>query len=134
MAVQAGPVFENVQRDAEVDVLTFPAPLWHETGRRALHRHRLLGCDARSRLRLGQRRHLPRAMVHDRNHVALDMVPGKHGRIQYEKHKAAGKRFPVAIVLGGDPLGYLISGIEVPFGMCEYNYIGAILKQPVAVV
>src|SRR5438132_5696671 len=62
------------------------------------------------------------------------MVPGKHGRIHYEKHKAAGKRFPVVIVLGADPLGYLISGIEVPFGMCEYNYIGAILGAPVAVV
>ena len=62
------------------------------------------------------------------------MVPGKHGRIQYEKHKKAGKRFPVAIVLGGDPLGYLISGIEIPFGMCEWNYIGAILGEPVAVV
>ena len=45
------------------------------------------------------------------------MVPGKHGRIQYEKYKKAGKRFPVAIVVGGDPLGYLISGIEIPFGV-----------------
>ena len=75
-----------------------------------------------------------RVQLLDKNHVALDMVPGKHGRIQYEKHKAAGKRFPVAIVLGGDPLGYLISGIEIPFGMCEWNYIGSILKNPVAVV
>jgi UbiD family decarboxylase len=66
--------------------------------------------------------------------VAIDMVQGKHGRIQYEKYKKAGKPFPVVIVLGADPLGYLISGIEIPFGMCEYNYIGAILKQPVAVL
>jgi UbiD family decarboxylase len=62
------------------------------------------------------------------------MVPGKHGRIHYEKYKKAGKPFPVAIVLGCDPLGYLISGIEVPFGMCEWNYIGAILKAPVQVL
>ena len=75
-----------------------------------------------------------RAMVHDSNHVGIDMVQGKHGRIQYEKYKKAGRPFPVAIVLGADPLGYLISGIEIPFGMCEYNYIGAILRQPVAVV
>jgi UbiD family decarboxylase len=46
----------------------------------------------------------------------------------------AGKPFPVAIVCGCDPLGYLVSGIEVPFGMCEYNYIGAILGEPVSVV
>src|SRR5207247_8903457 len=75
-----------------------------------------------------------RVMGVDRHHVALAMGPGKHGRIHYEKHKQAGKRLPVAIVLGGDPLGYLISGIEVPFGMCEWNYIGAILKNPVAVL
>jgi UbiD family decarboxylase len=75
-----------------------------------------------------------RVQVIDRGHVALDMVPGKHGRIHYEKHKAAGRRFPVVIVLGADPLGYLISGIEVPFGMCEYNYIGSILKEPVSVI
>ena len=37
-------------------------------------------------------------------------------------------------MLGADPLGYLISGIEIPYGMCEYNYMGAILKQPVAAV
>ena len=36
--------------------------------------------------------------------------------------------------IGCDPLGYLISGIEVPFGLCEYNYIGAILGEPVSVV
>ena len=75
-----------------------------------------------------------RVQVLDGKHVALDMVPGKHGRIQYEKYKKAGKRFPVAIVVGGDPLGYLISGIEIPFGMCEWNYVGAILNQPVSVV
>src|SRR2546423_10715625 len=62
------------------------------------------------------------------------MLTRRQRRIHYEKHKAARKRFPVVIVCGGDPLGYLISGIEVPFGMCEYNYIGAILGAPVAVV
>jgi UbiD family decarboxylase len=75
-----------------------------------------------------------RVQVLDEKHVALDMVPGKHGRIQYEKYKKAGKRFPVVIVVGGDPLGYLISGIEIPFGMCEWNYVGSILKEPVAVI
>src|SRR5262245_38554201 len=130
--VQEGPVLENVQRDAEVDVLTFPAPLWHELdGGRYIG----TGCSVVTKdldtewINVGTYR----VMVHDSNHVGIDMVQGKHGRIQYEKYKRAGKPFPVVIVLGSDPLGYLISGIEIPFGMCEYNYIGAILKQPVAV-
>jgi UbiD family decarboxylase len=132
VTVQSGPVFENVQRDAEVNVLTFPAPFWHELdGGRYIG----TGCSVVTKdldsewVNVGTYR----VMVHDSNHVAIDMVQGKHGRIQYEKYKRAGKAFPVAIVLGADPLGYLISGIEIPFGMCEYNYIGAILKQPVAV-
>jgi UbiD family decarboxylase len=126
-----GAALENVDRD--VDVLKFPAPLWHEMdGGRYIG----TGCSVVTRdldtdwINVGTYR----VQVIDAKHVALDMVPGKHGRIQYEKHKAAGKRFPVAIVCGADPLAYLISGIEVPFGMCEYNYIGAILGEPVAVV
>ena len=122
----SGPVFENAQKAVNLEV--FPSPLWHEMdGGRYIG----TGCSVVTRdldsdwVNVGTYR----VQMLDRNHVALDMVPGKHGRIQYEKHKAAGKRFPVAIVLGGDPLGYLISGIEVPFGMCEYNYMGAILKE-----
>src|SRR3954468_7298576 len=129
--VKAGASLEHVER--EVDVLRFPAPLWHELdGGRYIG----TGCSVVTRdlesdwVNVGTYR----VQVIDRNHVALDMVPGKHGRIHYEKHKAAGKRFPVVIVCGADPLGYLISGIEVPFGMCEYNYIGAILGEPVAVL
>ncbi|PYS33091.1 MAG: UbiD family decarboxylase, partial [Acidobacteria bacterium] len=133
VVVNRGPVFESVQKNADVDVLIFPAPFWHELdGGRYIG----TGCSVVTRdfdsdwVNVGTYR----VMVHDRNHVAIDMVPGKHGRIHYEKYKAAGKPFPVVIVLGGDPLGYLISGIEIPFGMCEYNYMGAILQQPVAVV
>jgi len=129
--VKSGAALEHVER--EVDVLRFPAPLWHEhDGGRYIG----TGCSVVTRdlesdwVNVGTYR----VQVIDRNHVALDMVPGKHGRIHYEKHKAAGKRFPVVIVCGADPLGYLISGIEVPFGMCEYNYIGAILGEPVAVL
>src|SRR3954465_5463662 len=129
--VKSGAALEHVER--EVDVLQFPSPLWHEhDGGRCVG----TGCSVVTRdlesdwVNVGTYR----VQVIDRKHVALDMVPGKHGRIHYEKHKAAGKRFPGVIVCGADPLGYLISGIEVPFGMCEYNYIGAILGEPVSVV
>ena len=130
---KSGPVLDNLQKESKLDVLAFPAPLWHELdGGRYIG----TGCSVVTRdldsewINVGTYR----VQVIDRDHVALDMVPGKHGRIHYEKHKQAGKRFPVAIVLGSDPLGYLISGIEVPFGMCEYNYMGSILKQAVSVI
>jgi UbiD family decarboxylase len=129
--VKTGKVFENMQKTP--DLLKFPSPLWHEMdGGRYIG----TGCSVVTRdldsdwVNVGTYR----IQVFDKDHVCLDMVPGKHGRIHYEKYKKAGKRFPVAIVLGGDPLGYLISGIEIPFGMCEWNYIGAILKEKVQVI
>jgi UbiD family decarboxylase len=131
--VNSGPVLETIQKENKVDVLAFPSPLWHELdGGRYIG----TGCSVVTRdldsdwVNVGTYR----VQVHDKNHVGLDMVPGKHGAIQYDKYMKAGKPFPVVIVCGCDPLGYLISGIEVPFGMCEYNYIGAILREPVAVL
>ena len=133
VVVGTGPALENVRSADELDVFAFPSPLWHEKdGGRYIG----TGCSVVTRdldsdwVNVGTYR----VQAHDRNHVGLDMVPGKHGAIQYGKHMKAGKPFPVVIVCGADPLGYLISGIEVPFGMCEYNYIGAILGEPVAVV
>ncbi len=117
VVVKTGAAFEQAQKDVDVD--KFPSPFWHEMdGGRYIG----TGCSVVTRdldsdwVNVGTYR----MQALDKNHVALDMV--------------AGKRFPVAVVLGADPLGYLISGIEVPFGMCEYNYVGAILGEPVAVV
>ena len=133
VVVDGGPIFENVQSGDDVDLFSFPAPLWHEKdGGRYIG----TGCMVVTKdldsdwVNVGTYR----VMIHDRNHVGLDMIPGKHGAIQYDKHMKAGKPFPVSIVIGCDPLGYLVSGIEVPFGMCELNYIGAILGRPVEVV
>jgi UbiD family decarboxylase len=133
VTVEDGPILENIDSGDAVDLFAFPSPLWHEKdGGRYIG----TGCMVVTKdfdtdwINVGTYR----VMIHDKNHVGLDMIPGKHGAIQYEKHMKAGKPFPVAIVLGCDPLGYLISGIEVPFGMSEYDYIGAILGQPVEVV
>ncbi|HEY8486406.1 MAG TPA: UbiD family decarboxylase [Limnochordales bacterium] len=128
-----GPVLENQQSGQEVDVLRFPAPLWHE---RDGGRYIGTGCAVVTRdldsdwINVGTYR----VMVHGPNRVGLDMVAGKHGHIQYQKYMKAGKPFPVAIVIGADPLLCTIAGIEVPYGLCEYNYIGAILGRPVEVV
>ena len=133
VVTERGPILENVRGDEAVDLEVFPSPLWHEMdGGRYIG----TGCCVVTKdfdsdwVNVGTYR----VQLHDKRSVGLDMIPGKHGAIQYDKYMKAGKPFPVAIVLGCDPLGYLISGIEVPFGMCEYNYIGAILGEPVSVV
>lgn len=131
--VETGAVLENIQSGKDVDINIFPSPLWHEKDGGP---YIGTGCCVVTKdfdsdwVNVGTYR----VQAFDKNHVGLDMIPGKHGAIQYDKYMKAGKPFPVAIVIGCDPLGYLISGIEVPFGMCEYNYIGAILGEPVQVV
>ena len=133
VVAETGPVFENIQSGDAVDVNIFPSPVWHEKdGGRYIG----TGCMVVTRdldsgwINAGAYR----VMIHDKNHVGLNMIPAKHGAIQYEKYMKAGKPFPVAIVIGCDPLGYWISALEIPFGMCEYNYMGAIMKEPVSVV
>lgn len=133
VTVEHGPVLENVLRGEAVDVEAFPAPLWNEQdGGRFIG----TGCSVVTRdlesgwVNVGTYR----IQVVDKHRVTLMMIPGKHGHIQHAKYIAAGKPFPVAIVLGADPLNYLISGIEVPFEVSEFNYIGAILGEPVSVL
>src|SRR4051812_41588619 len=97
-----GSVLENTRKGKDVDLEIFPSPLWHEMdGGRYIG----TGCSVVTRdldsdwINVGTYR----VQLLDKQHLTLDMVPGKHGRIHYEKHKAAGKRFSVAIVFGGDP-------------------------------
>src|SRR5688572_30615259 len=68
-----GPVLENTMSGAEVDLYRFPAPLWHELdGGRYIG----TGCMVVTRdygsdwINVGTYR----VMVHDRNHVGLDMI------------------------------------------------------------
>src|SRR5688572_11999358 len=82
--VSSGPVLENVEKNP--DLLKFPSPLWHELdGGRYIG----TGCSVVTRdfdsdwVNVGTYR----VQVLSERHVALDMVPGKHGRIHYEKHK-----------------------------------------------
>ena len=81
--VETGPVFDNVRQGDDVDIGIFPAPLWHEKdGGRYIG----TGCMVVTKdfdsdwVNVGTYR----VMSHDARHVGLDMIPGKHGAIQYE--------------------------------------------------
>ena len=123
--VDSGPVSEHESRGDAVSVLDFPAPLWRELdGGRYIG----TGCLVVTRdfdsdwINVGTYR----AMVHDERSVGVNILSGKHGRIQYEKAFAAGERFPMAIVLGHDPLLALLAGVEMPYGVSEFDVASAI--------
>ncbi|HLB29741.1 MAG TPA: UbiD family decarboxylase, partial [Dehalococcoidia bacterium] len=75
-----------------------------------------------------------RVMVHDRNHVGLMIVPSHHGRWHMDQWLAQGKPMPVAIVAGMDPLLFVVASRELPAGLNEYEYAGAIQGEPVDVI
>ena len=131
--VSDGPVLENTMIGQDVNLLQFPAVQWNKNdGGKYIG----TGCSVITKdlesgwVNVGTYR----VMLHDKNRVGLMMIPGKHGDIQHAKYKEAKKPFPVAIVLGADPLSYLISGIEVPYEVSELNYMGAILGQSLSVI
>jgi len=131
--VSHGPILENVMQGDAVDLNQFPAVLWNkDDGGKYIG----TGCSVVSQdlesgwVNVGTYR----VMLQSKNKVGLMIIPGKHAHIQHTKYMDAKKPFPVVIILGADPLNYLISGIEVPFDVSEFNYIGAILGQPVEVI
>jgi len=119
--VGTGPVLENIDRDAAVDLNKFPVP--------RLHEHdggRYIGTDDLVIMRDPDDGWINgatyRSMLQDKNHVSLWISPGKHGRQIREKYFRAGRPCPVLISCGHDPLLFLAGGNELRFGLSEFDY------------
>ena len=132
-AVDSGPVFEEVHEGRGVNVLKFPTPIWHEKdGGRYIG----TGCAVITRdpdsdwINLGAYR----TMILDEKRVSIVIGHGKQGRMHYEKWWAREGRCPVAISLGHDPLLFALAGLEIPLGVGEYDYAGAVIGAPIDVV
>jgi UbiD family decarboxylase len=131
--VESGPVFENVITGNDIDVLKFPTPMWHPgDGGRYIG----TGCFNVTRdpdegwINAGTYR----IMIHDRNSVGFYISPGKHGRIHRDKYMARNEPMPVCMVLGVDPLTFLIACSAIPSGTCEFDIVGSYRKRPLQVV
>jgi 3-octaprenyl-4-hydroxybenzoate carboxy-lyase len=66
--------------------------------------------------------------------ASINMEPGKHGAQHVRAWFAKEGRAPVAVSLGHHPVFLLVAGTEVPLGISEFDYAGAILGEPVPVV
>jgi len=132
-AVSSGPLLENVFEGQDIDLLSLPAPHWHEgDGGRYLGSLDItisrdpdegwinLGCY--------------RVMVHDRDTLALYISPGHHGNIHRQKYFDRGQPFPVAISFGPDPLLWFFGQMEIPAGQSEYDYAGGVRGEAYEVI
>ena len=131
--VPSGPIFENVQRDDEVDIFKFPIPFVHEhDGGRYIGTEDLVVMrDPDSDwINVGTYR----IVAHSKNEVGVWISPGKHGRAIREKYFAKGQPCPVLISCGQDPILFLCSNAELPYGVSELDYAGGQRGSPVEVV
>ena len=131
--VDSGPVFENIERDDEVDLMKFPAPFLHEEDG-----GRYIGTDDLVIIRDYDTDWINtatyRIQLHNKNTLGIWMSPGKHGRIIREKYFSRDEPCPVAISLGHDPLLFLASSHEVDYGTDEVAYAAGHRDRPFQMV
>jgi UbiD family decarboxylase len=131
--VSDGPIFECVQRGDDVDLTSFPAPLWHSGDG-----GRYIGTGDMVVMRDPDQGYINvgvyRGMVQGRDRLSLWINPMKHGRIIVERYWERGQAAPVAVVLGCEPLTWMTSSMSPPFGQSEYELAGAYRGAPVELV
>ncbi len=131
--VESGHILENLETEDKVDLLKFPTPFWHEKdGGRFIGTGVAVITDDpdTGTINVGSYR----AQLYDRNTVGINAERGKHGAFHRDKYFKENKPMPVVMVFGPDPLLYVLAGSEIPTGVSELEYYGAIRKKPIKVI
>jgi UbiD family decarboxylase len=131
--VSTAPFLQNVREKDDIDLLAFPVPRWHaEDGGRFIG----TGClvvtsDPETGVHNGG---CYRMQVQNGGRsTTIAAVPGKHGAQNIARWFAKEGRAPVTVSFGHDPLLLVLGGTEVPAGVSELAYAGAVLGSRVPV-
>jgi UbiD family decarboxylase len=134
LPVADAPLLANEIPGDKVNLLDFPVPRWHEhDGGRFVG----TGCfvvtsDPETGVHNGG---CYRMEVQDEGRSAtIAAVPGKHGAQNIQRWFEREGRAPVTVSFGHDPLLLVLGGTEVPAGVSELAYAGAVLGERVPVV
>lgn len=132
VVVKNPPVLENTDKGDKIDFFKFPVPKWfiQDGGRYIGTADAIITRDMDNGwVNVGTYR----VMVKDKDHLTILMEASRHGRSHYEKYLKAGKPCPVALSFGHNPGINLFSANEVPEGVSEYNFLGAVRQKPMKV-
>lgn len=132
--VATSPVTENIVEGDKIDLSTFPVPLWHEhdggryigTGDIAITSNPETGAINGGCYRI--------QLQDEGRGATVSIVPGKHGAQNVQAWFAKHGRAPIVVSYGHDPLLLLLGGTDVPDGVSELDYAGAIMGRPLDVV
>lgn len=126
--VQEGPVLENQQTSSQVDLFKFPAPQWRSgDGGRYLGTATL--CVTQDRADGSINVGTARVMIHDARHVFYRVSAGKDSRRHFEQAQQTTGRLPIAISFGHDPSLLMVGGLNIPYGICEYDVWGGLMGE-----
>jgi phenylphosphate carboxylase beta subunit len=131
--VSSGPCKENIMKGDDIDLFKFPVPKFYpkDGGRFFGTAHFFVTKDPDSDwINLGTYR----AQLLDKNHLGTQFIKGKHSDIMLKKYAAMKKPMPVALVIGGDPLLFIVGAARISAFVSEYNFAGAVRGEPFRVV
>ena len=131
--VKTGPCKENIMKGNDIDLYKFPVPKFFpkDGGRFFGTAHFVVTQDPDTGwVNLGTYR----LQLLDRNTLGTQFIKGKHADIMLKKYQAMKKPMPVAVVVGCDPLLFLMGAARLSAFQSEYDLAGAIRGEPIEIV
>ncbi|MFH1351237.1 MAG: UbiD family decarboxylase [Pseudomonadota bacterium] len=131
--VDSGPCKENIIKGDDVDLFQFPAPHWQKLdgGRYIGTFHGVVTKDPDSGwTNVG----MYRQMIHDSKTTTMSVAQGQHIWFHWRKYRPRGKNMPLAVSIGWDQVLPAVAASPVPTGVDEYEIMGALRQEPVALV
>ena len=127
------PCKENIMKGSDIDLFKFPVPKWYpkDGGRFIGTAHYIISKDPDSGwINLGTYR----SQLLEKDKIGTQFIKGKHADIMLKKYQALKKPMPVASVIGGDPLLFILGAARLSAFVSEYDVAGAISGAPIEVV
>jgi phenyl-phosphate phosphatase/carboxylase subunit beta len=131
--VSTGPCKENKMAGDQVDLFKFPAPKFFpkDGGRFFGTAHFVVTKDPETGwVNVGTYR----LQLLEKNILGTQFIKGKHSDIMLKKYQAMKKPMPVAVVVGCDPLLFIMGAARVSAFESEYDLAGSIRNGPIEVV
>ncbi len=131
--VPTGPCKEQITLGDECNLLSLPVPWIYpgDGGRYVGTAAYLISIDPDSgRANLGTYR----GMVIDKNRIGLQLIKGKDAEIDMRRYRERKQNMPVALVMGGPAVMFLVSSTMFPLSVSEYSGAAGLMGRPVEVV
>ncbi len=130
--VGSGPCKENIIGEKDVNIFKFPVPkLFPRDGGRyfGTTAYTITKDPETGWVNIG----VYRLQALDEKHLGTQFIKGKHADIMLQKYKAMGKKMPVVVCVGGDPIYFVVGSARFPAFESEFDYAGALRGEPMEV-